>query len=252
MLDILSVVHDFCESLSLKYYLAFGTLLGAVRHQGFIPWDDDLDIWMPRPDYEKLCAEFSHPYLKILNARTQDDYPLDFTKIHDERTVVQEDGGDGNWGIFIDIFPLDGIPSIKEFERMKKTVKGYRHLEANQRFTRKFKISRSLGLKKAVAAIAGKLIHPFISLNRILKSEDAFISRYNFESCAYVSDLTDLKPLLLEKDITEERILLNFEGRKFFAPKEYDKWLTLLFGDYMTLPPEEKRVSIHGIKAFRK
>ncbi|MBR6053791.1 MAG: LicD family protein [Bacteroidales bacterium] len=252
MLDILQEVHDFCEKNSLRYYLAFGTLLGAVRHKGFIPWDDDIDIWMPRPDYEKLCSNFSHPYLKVINARTRENYPLDFTKVHDERTLVTEEGGDGDWGVFIDIFPLDGIPSEAEFTKMKKKVAAFRHLAANQRFTRKFKIARSTGLKKSLAAIAGKIIHPFISLSSILKKEDKYMRRYDFDGCPFCSDLTEIKPSLLEKSMVRERILLDFEGRKFYGPKEYDKWLTLVFGDYMTPPPEDKRVAIHMLRGFVK
>ena len=252
MLDVLSEVHSFCEKNSLRYYLAFGTLLGAVRHKGFIPWDDDIDIWMPRPDYEKLCRNFSHPFFKVINARNRENYPLDFAKVHDERTIVFEDGGDGDWGLFIDIFPLDGIPSKAEFEKMKKKVATFRHLAANQRFTRKLNISRSTGLKKSLAAIAGRIIHPFISLTTILKKEDDYMRRNDFDTCKFFSDLTEIKPSLLDKSLISERVLLDFEGRRFYAPKEYDRWLTVVFGDYMTPPPEENRAATHKITAFVK
>ena len=252
MLDILQEVHDFCEKNSLTYFMAFGTLLGAVRHKGFIPWDDDIDIWMPRPDYEKFIATYSHPFYKVLSARNDARYPLDFTKVHDERTFVEEDRGDGNWGIFVDIFPLDGMPSEKEFLKMKESVAAVRRLIANQRFTRKFKVSRSTGLKKSLAAIAGRIAHPFVSLSWLIRQEEKIMKRHEYGSCPFISDLTDIHPMLFEKKMAEERILLDFEGRQFYAPKEYDKWLTILFGDYMTPPPEDKRVSNHGIKAFIK
>lgn len=252
MLDILSEIHSFCEKNSLRYFMAFGTLLGAVRHKGFIPWDDDVDIWMPRPDYERFLAAFAHPYYKVLTARNDASYPLDFAKVHDERTLVEETGGDGNWGIFVDVFPLDGMPSEDEFRRLKKKVAAVRRIIANQRFTRKFKISRETGLKKSLAAIVGKIAHPFVSLSRLIRKEEDIMRRHDYDSCPFISDLTDIHPLLFEKGIAEERILLDFEGRRFYAPKEYDKWLTILFGDYMTPPPEEKRVSNHGIKAFIK
>ena len=252
MLNILSEIHSFCEKYSLRYFMAFGTLLGAVRHKGFIPWDDDVDIWMPRPDYERFLDTFNHPFYKMLTARKDSRYPLDFAKVHDERTLVEEIGGDGNWGIFVDVFPLDGMPSEEEFQRLKKRVAAVRRVIANQRFTRKFSISRETGLKKSLAAIAGRIAHPFIKLSWLIRKEESIMSCHDYDTCPFISDLTDIHPLLFEREIATERILLDFEGRQFYAPKEYDKWLTILFGDYMTPPPEEKRVSNHGIKAYFK
>ena len=89
MMDILADMQRFCDEKGLRYYLSYGSLLGAVRHKGFIPWDDDIDIWMPRPDFERLQAEYDHPYYKVLSAWTDKDYPLDFPKVHDIRTVVE-------------------------------------------------------------------------------------------------------------------------------------------------------------------
>ena len=250
MLDILQSIHDFCDEKGLRYYLAFGTLIGAVRHHGFIPWDDDIDIWMPRPDLEVLKAEFNHPHYKVLSAETDRSYPLDFVKAHDERTLVEEDGGDGSWGIFVDIFPLDGVPGEREWKKLCKKVGFIRHLVANQRFTYAYSLSARHGLKKNLSILAGRLMHPFLSLNRLLLAEDRIMKTYNYDSYDWFCDFTDLQPHLLNKNEFSDRVLLNFENRRFYAPKAYDKWLTILFGDYMTPPPPEKQISLHGIQAF--
>ena len=252
MMDILQDVQRFCDGKGLRYYLSYGSLLGAVRHKGYIPWDDDIDIWMPRPDYERLCKEYDHPYYKVLSTWTDAAYPLDFPKIHDVRTKVVEEGGDGDWGVFIDIFILDGIHSPEEGVKMMKKVAFYRSMAANQRFTRKFKIGRKTGFKKSIMALVGKMVHPFVSLARILRAEDKYIASNDYESCPYVSSLVDYKyQVFLPKVALEPFVLLPFEDREFRCPADSDTALTETFGPkYMTPPPPEKRVSYHGSKVY--
>ena len=254
MMDILADMQRFCDEKGLRYYLSYGSLLGAVRHKGFIPWDDDIDIWMPRPDFERLQAEYDHPAYKVLSAWTDKDYPLDFPKVHDIRTVVEEEGGDGNWGVFVDIFILDGIHSPEEGVKIMKKVSFYRAMAANQRFTRKFRLSPKLGVKKFCMALLGKIVHPFVSLNAILRAEDRFISRNDYESCGWVSSLVDYKyQVFLPKEALEPFVLLPFEDRQFRCPADSAKALTETFGpNYMTPPPPEKCVSVHGINAYWK
>ena len=254
MMDILENMQHFCDEKGLRYYLAYGSLLGAVRHKGFIPWDDDIDIWMPRPDYERFCKEYNHPYYKVLSAWTDKNYPLDFPKVQDIRTKVVEDGGDGDWGVFVDIFILDGIHSPEEGIKIMKKVAFYRSMAANQRFTRKFKIGRGTGLKKSCMALLGKLVHPFISLQRILQAEDKFIAQNDYESCSYVSSLVDWKyQVFVPKEALEPFVLMPFEDRQFRCPADSAKALTETFGpNYMTPPPPEKRYSVHSSQAFWK
>ena len=252
MLDILKDVHSFCEKNDIHYLLAYGTLLGAVRHKGFIPWDDDIDIWMPRPDYDRFLSTYNHPYFKVISAYNDKTYPLDFAKVHDTRTIVCEQGGDGNWGIFIDIFPVERVPSESEWKKMEKAHNNYRHIVANQRFTRNFKLSKSAGLRKNINILIGKLAHPFISVNKVLLKEDAYMKRFAAEDCRFYCDFMVVRTFLLEKQVVEERTMLPFEDGEFYAPKQYDKWLTLIYGDYMTPPPAEMRVSKHGIQAYWK
>ena len=112
--DILTAIDEICRKENIRYYLAGGTLLGAVRHKGFIPWDDDIDIAMPRDDYErflKVMRKGAHPYYKILALEYKEDYPYTFAKVVDTRTRLQEEIGKDlpEMGVFIDIFPLDGM-----------------------------------------------------------------------------------------------------------------------------------------------
>lgn len=256
MLDILQEIHAFCENNGLRYYLAFGTMIGAIRHKGFIPWDDDIDLWMPRPDYERFMKEFRHPYMQVLSMYTDPNYPLEFMKVHDCRTIVKEEGGDGNWGIFVDIFPFEGIPNEKVWRKRFKKVVAIRHLIANQRFTWKYKISEGHNLSKKAAIFFGKCLHPFIQLNSLLRWQDRTIKKYDFNQCDFMCDYTAVPskypPLFAPKEKILDRILMDFEGRQFYGPKEYDFFLKHLYGDYMKLPPKEKQVSLHGSIAYWK
>jgi len=249
MVEMLADIDRFCTEHGLRYMLAFGTLLGAVRHKGFIPWDDDVDIWMPRPDYTYFVKNYKHDHYKVISADTDPDYPLDYPKLHDSRTLVEEKGGDGSWGIFIDIFILDGIPSIETGKRMFRRAHRLRRVAANQRFTYKMKFSRNLPLSKNIAILIGRISHPFISLRSVLKKIDKENGRYDYSKCKYCGDLADIERIFLTSDF-EHLVRADFEGHEFLIPKEYDMVLHRLFGDYMQLPPEEERVSIHGLKAF--
>lgn len=252
MVDILSDIHSFCETNNLRYYMAFGTLLGAVRHKGFIPWDDDIDIWLPRPDYDRFLKEYQSPHYAAIWAGNTPDYPLDFAKVHDTRTLVKEEGGDGNWGIFVDVFPLDGAPDEKSWKQILKRVALVRHLVANQRFTRNLAFSKKAGWKKNLSILAGRIAHPFLSMKKLLLWENRIMKKFPYEDCDHVCDYTDLTAQFFDKKIFSESVPLDFESRRFLAPAGYDKCLTMMFGDYMTPPPPEKRVSYHGSKAYWK
>ena len=106
-LDILQNVHDFCMKHDIKYTLAYGTLLGAVRHGGYIPWDDDIDIAMLRPDYERFMQEYKNDIYKFTECRLDKDVHIGFGKVEDTRTIVIEGGNTKNLGVSIDVFPID-------------------------------------------------------------------------------------------------------------------------------------------------
>ncbi len=248
LLDIMKDIDRYTAENGLRYWLISGTLLGAIRHNGYIPWDDDIDIWMPRPDYERFLKEYSHPYFKVLSASNDKEYPLDYAKVHDSRTLVEEEGGDGNWGISVDIFPLDGFPTVEVGKKMFEKTRKFRRIIANQRFTRKGKVGRRNGLVKNVSVIVGKIVHPFVSLNSLLLRIDKMMNRYDFDSCEYCGCLCWRELIFTRKMVEPAKHV--FEDSEFVIPQDYDSVLKIIFGDYMQLPPVEQRVSNHGVRAY--
>ena len=112
-ISILKAIDSFCKDKNITYFLSGGTLLGAARHAGYIPWDDDLDLMMPREDYDRFTNEFKNEYLKIYSLATVSDCRFPFMKVYDKRTLVAEDSFKNEmvYGVFVDIFPLDKAPS---------------------------------------------------------------------------------------------------------------------------------------------
>lgn len=240
--EVLKEIHRICTENDLKYYLCGGTLLGAVRHKGFIPWDDDIDIVMPRCDYNKfilLCinGELNDKYL-LQNTDTEPQYHLPFTKIRKKNTLFDEIGVKKlkiHKGIFVDVFPLDYSKKNAGFifKFKDKIIKNLIHVVS----------MRQLG-SKAVSGICNVLyvITKPLSVHKIIKISD-FVSscnkrgKYYVDYASYIECSRETAPV----DYYGEPIWLEFEGEKFPAPKQYDFILRNLYGDYMKLPPEDER-----------
>lgn len=246
VLDIFSKFIDVCNSLDLKYYVVEGTLLGAVRHQGFIPWDDDIDVGMPRADYEKFVAE-GQKYLPegyFLQAiETEKDFPCSFAKVRNSNTTfVEKSIKDSkiNHGVYIDVFPLDYYPDDereqKAFDRKNKFYS--RRLEAEFYY-------EDLSIKRTLLYAIMKFIYP--STARLMqKRQELYRSVPPSNMIASYCGAWRKKEIV-PADWYGEGTVLSFEGLRVSAPKEYDKWLTQVYGDYMQLPPEEERVPHHFV-----
>lgn len=257
-LDILIAFADFCEENKLKYYLAYGTLLGAVRHKGFIPWDDDIDVLMPRPDYNRFIELTGYNPIKqnletrlYRNCKNPNIYP--FAKIIDTNTLVYEKGKSRKniSGIWIDIFPLDGCPDSSEetrvqFEKYLK-IRNWQDLATTNPFYIDQNIIKKM-LKFIFFAPAAKLY----GCKRICKKIDELAQSYSYDKSQLVADFTwgDSLNAILKKEDLEPALHLEFEGKLFNAPKSYDQYLTNLYGDYMILPPENERIP-HGFIAYK-
>ncbi len=251
-LDILKEVVRVCDKYDIKYFLYEGTLLGCIRHKGFIPWDDDLDIAMLRDDYDKFLKvaekELNDGFF-LQTFDTDENYPLAFAKVRKNNTFLDElhyQNIDMNKGIFIDIFPLDNMPNLKIlrfFERKILRLKYVFCLVSNK----DIKLNNN---KKYEGVV--NFLRKFIfwnGRNKLVKF-DKRIKRYNkLKNCKYCGQICSVHKSngIFKKYWLENLEKKEFEGLEFLVPSEYNSLLSHSYGDYMKLPPIEERKPQHGI-----
>ena len=257
-LDILKDVHEFCVNNDIKYTLFGGSLIGAIRHNGFIPWDDDVDIAMPRPEYERFVSTYKSDkgYKLIHREKGKNDVFLAYARVCDmNKTYV--DAQNLPWskyktGVWIDIFPLDGMPI--DIDEAKKHTK-----MANDLF---YRGKRARIIKAALHKDRGFIIRmklfllclclPYYSkwgkLIELCKkydySESKAYSNLSFGGYGFKEYCT--------KEVLDGYHLHRFEDSEFFIMNGYDKALRNKYGDYMTPPPEEKRIRGHHFECYWK
>ncbi|HOZ54116.1 MAG TPA: LicD family protein [Bacilli bacterium] len=256
-LDMLKYLKKICDDNKLTYFLCGGTLLGAIRHQGFIPWDDDIDILMPQEDYIKLFEIFKNNInYDILTPYNSKDYYYFFSKIVDKRTVLNEIGLPKikGMGVYIDIFPLYGL-SKNNPEDFMNNVK----LEFQNFVFSKWKLyyADEIFLKRLFKMIIYFPKYLFLSKTnwhvrkeRILKMIEKYSFKYS-EKIAFPLAKYGLKEILGKK-VYSKTVNVKFEDEYFSAPIGYDEYLSNLYGDYMKLPPVEKRKTHHHFDAYWK
>lgn len=251
-LDILNEIHTFCVNNNLTYFLWGGTLLGAIRHKGFIPWDDDIDIAMPRKDYEVFCEKFSNNNYGVYCCTNNKYYPFPFAKAFDKNTLKIEHchlHKKYKCGIDVDIFPIDNY-----VETIQKT---YRQ---RSRILKKF--SLSLVLKESnnfIKKILKSIIYFYYNIfsnatNRYANKINCLATKHKTDSdyLMLYADSNLKKPLIFPAEWVKQFILCDFECYKFFVPSNYDSMLTKMYGNYMELPPEEKRITHHNFDFYIK
>ena len=253
-LEILDGVHAFCVKNSIRYSLAFGTLLGAVRHKGYIPWDDDIDIMMPRPDYNRFVTSFNGAFNHLVVAAPELDlgYYASYANVYDNRTLLIE-GANGHrgmdLGVKIDVFPLDGIPLPEEdYMNLKKDL----WVKNCVLYAKRIKLLKS---KHKVSFIKTRIKNWFKSYKTIQKEITNTISKYSFDESDFV-DVLAFNPYLhstrFYSSVATDYNRVPFEDREYMCVKDYHSVLQGLYGDYMQLPPEEKRIPHHGFTAYWK
>lgn len=250
-LEILCEFDKFCKKNKLIYVIEFGTLLGAIRHNGFIPWDDDIDITMPRKDYEKI-KKISSIGQHILIDKIDDgkEHDTNFIKIYDDRTYSETINGDKRCGVYIDIYPMDYLPK----STLKKTIVKCRCMyyycatKLAEKPTRKAKNKKLQFVYNLLSFLYQKKGRGYYAtkLNNVAK---------NTLDGDYLSVVIEpdrmMKRMISKKDYYDI-IRVPFEKYEFNIVRRYDQRLRLEYGDYMVLPPEKDRIGHSRYKFYRK
>ena len=253
-LEALKFFDKFCREHGLTYYLCGGCLIGAVRHKGFIPWDDDTDVLMPRPDYEKFLEIYRKENPSDRFVLVDDNDPNSFSGnifavlMDTDHTMIKEYQQDMDipHGIPLDIFPIDGLAYGKlarytqYFWTMVYSLFRSQTVPVNQGGLLNF------GSKLLLGIFRGKKLR-----YKIWRFAQKRMSRYNFEESENVAELCAgfyfMKKIYPRELIYNGTTEVEFEGKKFLAMKGYDEYLKIPFGNYMELPPEDERVPHHDI-----
>lgn len=258
-LRILRELNDICESQGLRYSLCGGSLLGAIRHKGFIPWDDDIDVIMPRPDYlkfEDYCLNNKTGF-KIATNSSNSGYHYLFAKLYDDTTILAETGNlrnDLGLGVQIDIFPVDGLGNTYKQARKEFLKTEFRREILVASNWSRFSRSRTNPWYFEPIRFFFFLLSRFSNPNKLIKSINATSLQNGFDDCEYCGCICGSYRLreIMERDCFEGYMDVEFEGLRVKCVKNYDKYLSHIYGDYMTLPPVEKRVSHHRFHAYYK
>jgi len=256
-LNILLSFHQFCTENNIKYSLAAGTLIGAIRHKGFIPWDDDIDVYLMRNEYNKLISLYPDVYqnnYSLITIEREEKWHRSFGKLYDNRTIEIENTRNRyeGIGIGIDVFPIDEVPDdMSEWERYEKK----RRFLRNMMSLKALKYSKSRSLSKNLLIIVGQLLLCPFSFACLAKKMDKHAQLHNGKGYIHVYEnclgVYNSRHPWLKEDI-EEVMDANFEGNIVKIMQGYDDYLKTVYGDYMKLPPKEKQVTHHSFKAYWK
>lgn len=245
-MDILLFIHQFCIDNHIQYPLAWGTMLGAIRHKGYIPWDDDIDIMMTRPEYDRFCKLFhdDRSIYKLHDVHTDKKWIYPFAKISDERTIRVEKNALDEIGINIDVFPIDFYAD--SYEDAMKALK-------RMKFWKKIYVAKILRSYTGMSLLKNIIYHLYkipcslIPLKYVLKKFDEI-------SCVTAKNKTAYCGFLVEADgstFLKSKLFDNFtdyqfENYVFKGIEDYDYYLKATYGDYMTPPPMGQR-EVHEV-----
>lgn len=242
LFEILLYIDKVCRENNINYSLGEGTLLGAVRHKGFIPWDDDIDLLMERKDVEKFLAVHKDGRFKMYTPIMEESNCYVY-RLTDPKTVIEKNGKISH-GLWVALTPIDKIPDDdKAWVRMQKKV----HLWIDLLHQRKTGVYSGRRIVRILKKGLFLVIQNSFLYNKLLR----YLTMYKDTTTERMQKLNIRRePFVFPSTVFDGYTDLEFEGQKFMAIKHYDEYLTLMYGDYMTPPPVEKRVAKHDFKAY--
>lgn len=248
-LDIVKDIHAFCVENGIKYTLAYGSLIGAIRHEGFIPWDDDIDIWMPRPDFDRFCKLYKKREYTLKSIYNNDSDTI-ITRVYDTRKTVTKQSRafcNTETGVWVDVMVLDGAPDENEYSKHYSSIRKY---YTGFQFFRQHKGENLIECAKILCKKIICAYRTVIGHNKDwwVKGYMRLCEKYKFgetKLCAnygcHSSLITGKNEFFNTSSFTEEYIPHKFEDTQLYIIKDYDAVLTYIYGDYMKLPPIEQR-----------
>lgn len=250
LLDLLKWFHEFCVENNLRYYAIGGTMLGAMRHEGFIPWDDDIDLGMPRKDYERfldLTEGKSIGQYKVESMRDgNDDFTYLFAKVYDTKTtLIERRKKIVKRGVYLDIYPIDGTGNnLAESKAFYSSIE--RSLNFQSARVSAFRKGRSLYKNMAVFAV--RIISPFLpNVKKQMAKIDSACKSRDFDTCEFAANLYGLKRSgeIMPRSYFGTPTLCKFENISIYGVEKYDEFLTHIYGNWRELPPKDKQITHH-------
>ena len=259
-LGIVEKLIEICDKINVNYYVAYGSLIGVVRHKGFSPWDDDFDVVMLRDDYEKFCDyciknENKLKPFKLLSRKCEKKYPYNIARLNNMNYKAVYDNVQGyESGIFIDIYPLDGAGSdvdkvLKKVEKKKSNLFRITLWSIDDHYTKST-------YNKWYRSIIKYFVRGYSKVRgakHFLDKMENFKNLYDINNSRYIAEMTwDSGLTLYEKSWFDKYIYMDFENLKVKVPIGYDDFLRCHYGDYMKFPPKEEQVPHHEYKVYQR
>lgn len=255
---VLLYFKEFCERHQIRFFLAYGTLLGAVRHKGFIPWDDDVDVMLTRAEYERFIRVWSndiHPYYKFMSMETDEEYFAPLAKMYDDRTILLQEYGQiekKKYGIYIDVYVIDKLPddftAASAYYKKCQTVRKQWGMAVRQ-YSAPY---------SSILHLIGRMPYMFYCK---AYGPKYYMRKYKTLAQKYRDENTSHSGIVIygegiKKEFFEDRMfaspsIVEFDGHMFDAPSDVDFYLKQMYGNYMELPPVEER-KVHPSKTYWK
>lgn len=239
ILNMLVDIDKVCKKNNLRYYIMAGTLLGAIRHKGFIPWDDDIDIGIPRNDYDLLIKNAKEwlpkPY-EIICGENDEAYTWPFAKIQDSSTtLIEKMSFNYLGGVYVDVFPLDGVPNNKLLRRIHFAKYSFYKKVLYLTFRDPYKHGK--GINSWIPLLCRKIFNT----SKVQRSIRNILSKYNFDNCSLIADYDDRLKGVMSKDILGKPTPVLFEGKEFMGVENFHAYLKQKYGNYMEIPKKGKQ-----------